>query len=296
IDEFPEVHQGIVLMGRPDENRQGDRGRVQADGLFHRGRDLLIRQVLVQDARPATHPEHDRDIRPRIDRGADYASGDHDGIREGKERLQGLPRDPELVGGAEEISVVGREHDRVAVFGADDPRKTILKSPRHLVTSWSKSLELVSRINPFAARLGWQRHGPGTVICNLGPLEPMSFDAQAARRDLIRQLKSLARPPGGPILLGLARSRPWCRGAETAGHRRGIPKGPPRHPCLRSEPPGVARVATLDLRRSPTAVSLLEAFLRDHALGLPAVTITVATERASKAFRAELREKRRPEH
>jgi len=40
----------------------------------------------------------------------------------------------------------------------------------------------------------------------------------------------------------------------------------------------------------------IEAFLRDHALGLPAVTITVATERASKAFRAELREKRRPEH
>ena len=35
----------------------------------------------------------------------------------------------------------------------------------------------------------------------------------------------------------------------------------------------------------------IEAFLRDHALGLPAVTITVATERASKAFRAELREK-----
>src|SRR5207247_1409382 len=27
-----------------------------------------------------------------------------------------------------------------------------------------KPLELVSRINPFAARLGWQRHGPGTVL------------------------------------------------------------------------------------------------------------------------------------
>src|SRR5205823_1873318 len=62
------------------------------------------------------------------------------------------------------VPVVRREHDRVAVIGADDPRKTILKSPRHLVTSWSKSLELVSRINPFAARLGWQRHGPGTVL------------------------------------------------------------------------------------------------------------------------------------
>ncbi len=35
----------------------------------------------------------------------------------------------------------------------------------------------------------------------------------------------------------------------------------------------------------------IEALLRDHALGLPAVTITVATERASRAFRAELREK-----
>src|SRR5439155_23460035 len=67
-------------------------------------------------------------------------------------------------GRTEEIPVVRREHDRVAVFGADDPRKTILKSPGHFVTSWSKSLELVSRINPFAARLGWQRHGPGTVL------------------------------------------------------------------------------------------------------------------------------------
>jgi 3-methyladenine DNA glycosylase AlkD len=34
-----------------------------------------------------------------------------------------------------------------------------------------------------------------------------------------------------------------------------------------------------------------EAFLRDHALDLPPVTITVATERASKAFREELRRK-----
>src|SRR5437667_7235577 len=127
-------------------------------------------------------------MRPRIDRGADYASGDHDGIREGKERFQGLPRDLELVGGAEEISVVGREHDRVAVFGADDPRKTILKSPRHLVTSWSKSLELVSRINPFAARLGWQRTWPGTCSCNQGPLEPISFDAHIASRTVILHL------------------------------------------------------------------------------------------------------------
>src|SRR3989475_6644651 len=34
-----------------------------------------------------------------------------------------------------------------------------------------------------------------------------------------------------------------------------------------------------------------EAFLRDHAEGLPPVTITVATERAPKAFRLELRQK-----
>jgi len=34
-----------------------------------------------------------------------------------------------------------------------------------------------------------------------------------------------------------------------------------------------------------------EAFLRDHATGLPPVTITVATERAPKAFRQELRGK-----
>src|SRR5438132_4925541 len=76
IDEFPEVHQGIVLMGRPDEDGESDRGRVQADGLFHRRRDLLVRQVLIQDARPAAHAEYDRDVRPRIDRGADHASGD----------------------------------------------------------------------------------------------------------------------------------------------------------------------------------------------------------------------------
>ncbi|HYM40568.1 MAG TPA: DNA alkylation repair protein [Thermoplasmata archaeon] len=36
-----------------------------------------------------------------------------------------------------------------------------------------------------------------------------------------------------------------------------------------------------------------EAFLRKHARGLPPVTITVATERASKAFREELRRKSR---
>jgi len=36
-----------------------------------------------------------------------------------------------------------------------------------------------------------------------------------------------------------------------------------------------------------------EAFLRHHAVGLPPVTITVATERASKAFRLELRQKAR---
>jgi 3-methyladenine DNA glycosylase AlkD len=35
-----------------------------------------------------------------------------------------------------------------------------------------------------------------------------------------------------------------------------------------------------------------EAFLRKHVRGLPRVTITVATERASKGFREELREKR----
>lgn len=34
-----------------------------------------------------------------------------------------------------------------------------------------------------------------------------------------------------------------------------------------------------------------EAFLRDHVVGLPAVTITVATERAPKTFRQELRRK-----
>jgi 3-methyladenine DNA glycosylase AlkD len=32
-----------------------------------------------------------------------------------------------------------------------------------------------------------------------------------------------------------------------------------------------------------------EAFLRKHVKGLPPVTITVATERASKSFRVELR-------
>jgi 3-methyladenine DNA glycosylase AlkD len=36
-----------------------------------------------------------------------------------------------------------------------------------------------------------------------------------------------------------------------------------------------------------------EAFLRHHAAGLPPVTITVATERAPKAFRMELRQKAR---
>jgi 3-methyladenine DNA glycosylase AlkD len=36
-----------------------------------------------------------------------------------------------------------------------------------------------------------------------------------------------------------------------------------------------------------------EAFLRSHVAGLPAVTITVATERAAKAFRQELRRKAR---
>src|SRR5438552_8895467 len=164
IDELSQVHEGVMFVGRPDEDGESDRGRVQADGLFHRGCDLLVRQVLVQDARPATHPEHNRDVRPRIDRGADHASGDHDGIGEGKQRFQGLPGNLELVGRTEEISVVRREHDRVAVFGADDPRKTTLKSPRHLVTSWSKSLELLLRIHPFAALLRWQRHGPGTVL------------------------------------------------------------------------------------------------------------------------------------
>ena len=37
-----------------------------------------------------------------------------------------------------------------------------------------------------------------------------------------------------------------------------------------------------------------EAFLRKHVLGLPKVVITVATERAPKAFREELRRKRGP--
>ena len=37
-----------------------------------------------------------------------------------------------------------------------------------------------------------------------------------------------------------------------------------------------------------------EAFLREHARGLPPVTITVATERAPKAFRQELRRKAKP--
>jgi 3-methyladenine DNA glycosylase AlkD len=38
----------------------------------------------------------------------------------------------------------------------------------------------------------------------------------------------------------------------------------------------------------------IEAFLREHARGLPSVTITVATERAPKAFRQELRSKAKP--
>jgi 3-methyladenine DNA glycosylase AlkD len=37
-----------------------------------------------------------------------------------------------------------------------------------------------------------------------------------------------------------------------------------------------------------------EAFLREHVRGLPRVTITVATERASKSFREELRRNRGP--
>jgi 3-methyladenine DNA glycosylase AlkD len=38
-----------------------------------------------------------------------------------------------------------------------------------------------------------------------------------------------------------------------------------------------------------------EAFLRKHVKGLPPVTITVSTERASKAFREELRRKSKAE-
>src|SRR6266550_3683812 len=74
VDELPQVHQGIVFMGRADENRQGDRGGVQPDRLLHRGRDLLVREVLVQNAGAAADPQDDRYVRRGIDRRADDAS------------------------------------------------------------------------------------------------------------------------------------------------------------------------------------------------------------------------------
>src|SRR5207249_513358 len=77
------------------------------------------------------HAEDDGDIRSGIDRGSDDASRDHDRIGKGEEWLQRLPRDLELVGWAEEISVVRGEHHRVAIRRPDDPREPVLESPWH---------------------------------------------------------------------------------------------------------------------------------------------------------------------
>src|SRR3989449_1097755 len=43
VDEFSEVHEGIVLVGGADEDRQRDGRGVQSDGFLHRGGDLLVR-------------------------------------------------------------------------------------------------------------------------------------------------------------------------------------------------------------------------------------------------------------
>src|SRR2546426_4123809 len=134
VDEFSQVHERIVLVGRADENRERDRGGIQPHGLLHRGGDLLVREVFVQHARAAAHPEDDRHVRARIDRGAHDAACHHHRIRIGQERLQRLARDLEFVRRPEEVSVVRGQHDGVAVGRADDSGYAVLESPGHVTS------------------------------------------------------------------------------------------------------------------------------------------------------------------
>src|SRR6266545_3275294 len=150
VDEMTEVHEALVLVRRSDENREGDRGGVQADGLAHRGRDLLVGQVLVEDARAAGHPQDDRDVRAGVDRGPHDAPRDHHRIRVGQERLQRLTRNLDLARRPEEVPVVRGEHDGVAVRRPDDPSQAVLKSPGHCTpdASWRAS-DSMSALKPF---------------------------------------------------------------------------------------------------------------------------------------------------
>src|SRR5207244_5840443 len=83
------------------------------------------------------HTEQERAAGPRIDRGADHTAGDHDRIGEREQRFQCLPRDLELVRRAEEVPMIRREHDRVAIRRPDDSSETVLESPRH---EWNLAL------------------------------------------------------------------------------------------------------------------------------------------------------------
>src|SRR5207244_1118446 len=146
--------------------------------------------------------------------------------------------------------------------------------------------------------------------------------AEGTRRGTSKGAEGVG-PGGSPVVCWLAGAGPRTERPDDARHCRGIRKGPSR-----LERRGRERPRTYALHRFVRAgeldrpVQLLEkllydeefwvqravgtwlrecwkqdrrrteAFLRKHARGLPRIIVSVATERAPKSFRDELRRKR----
>src|SRR6516165_366863 len=133
IHELGHVVDGSRLVLAANEHLNADAGGVEPDRVLHVHGDLLIGQVLAQDARAAARAQHHGLRRFRRNDAAQDPARAEQGVAERQQRHDREIDALEAGGRALEVAVVDGEHHGAAGRRAEHARKPVLHAPIELV-------------------------------------------------------------------------------------------------------------------------------------------------------------------
>lgn len=132
VAQSSEVGKRPPLIGGTDKDGNRHGCDVQTDGVLDGDGQILVGEILFQDARAAGHAKDDGDSGMWVHIATQNAASKHERVRMGEQRSDRLPWSFEPGGRPLEVSMIDRQHHASAGLRSNNRRQTILHSPVHV--------------------------------------------------------------------------------------------------------------------------------------------------------------------